>query len=64
MEQLVFPQVPVEGWVIDAEKYGLLVGAEDAVHLPAYNGEAVFIDVVSCGLTVLVDGEGGSEVFF
>ena len=55
MGQLVFPQVPFEGWVIDADKHGLLDSLGDAVCLPAYNGEAVNIDGVPCGLAVLVD---------
>ena len=33
--QLVFVQVPVEGWVIDADKHGLLDGPCDVVCLPA-----------------------------
>ena len=63
MEQLVFPQVPAEGWDIDADKHGLLDGPGDAMCLFAYNGEAIHLDGVSCGLAVLADG-GGAEVFF
>ena len=31
---------------------------------PAYDGEAIHAGKMSCGLAMLVDGEGGSEVFF
>ena len=62
--QLVFPQVPFEGWVINADKHGMFDCLSDTMCLPAYNGEAVHIDGVSCGLAVLVYGGGVSEVFF
>ena len=64
MGQLVFSQVPVEGWVIDADKHGLLNCPGDTVCLPVYNGETVHMDTVSFGLAVLVDRGGGSEVYF
>ena len=55
--------IPVEGLVIDLGAHGLLNGPSDAMCLPAYYGEAVHTDRMSCGLAVLVDWRG-SEVFF
>ena len=62
--QLVFTEANVEGWIIDMDTHVLLDGPGDVMCLPAYNGEAVHIDGVSCGLVVLVDEGGGSEVLF
>ena len=45
------------------DKQCLLDGPGDTVYSPAYNGEKVHIDGVSCGLAVLVDLEGGFGVF-
>ena len=56
MGQLVFPQIPIEGWVIDMDDHGLLDGPGDAMCFSAYNGEEVHIDGVSCRLAVLVSG--------
>ena len=63
VRQLVFPQVPVEGWVIDMDKHHLLDGPGDAVCFPAYSGESVHTDGVSCRLAVMVNGGGGSKLF-
>ena len=56
MGQLVFAQVPVEGWVIYHNEHGLLDGPGDAMCLPVHDGETVYINWVSCGLAVLVNG--------
>ena len=48
--------VPIEGWVINTDKYGLLDGLGDAVCLPVHKWEAVQINGVSSGLAVLVNG--------
>ena len=40
------------------------IGPSDAMFLPAYYGEAVHTDKMSCGPAVLIDGRGGSKVFF
>ena len=61
--QLVFPQVPVEGWVIDMDEHGLLYSPGDGMGFPPYNEEAIHIDGVSCGLAVLVNGGEGPKVF-
>ena len=53
-----FPKFLVEGWVIDTDEHGLLDGPGDAMYFPAYNGEAVHTDKVSCRVTVLVNREG------
>ena len=39
--QLVFPQVPVKGWVIYMDKHGLLDGPGDTMCLPVHNSEAI-----------------------
>ena len=53
--QLVVSQVHLEEWVMYMDKHGLPGGPCNAMCLPAHNEEAVHIDGVSCGLTVLVD---------
>ena len=63
MGHLAFLQVPVKGWVIYVDEYGLLDGPDDAMCLPVHNGETVHIDWVSCDLAVMVNGEQGSEMF-
>ena len=61
--QLIFPQVPVEGWVIDTDEHGLFYGPGDALGFLAYIGEAVDIHGVSCEFVVLVNWGGSSEIF-
>ena len=56
--QLVPPQVPFEGLVMDPNKHGLIFAPSYTVHIPAYNGKAVHIDGMSCRMTMLVKGEG------
>ena len=57
------PHVPVKGWIIDPDEHGLLDGFSDVVHLPAYCGEIVHTDAKQRGVTILIDGERGSEMF-
>ena len=54
--QLVFPLVLVEGWVIYMDEHCLLDASGNTMWIPAYNGEAVHINSMSCGLAVLVNG--------
>ena len=61
--KLVFLQVPVEGWVIDSDKHGLLDSPGNTMCFPACNGKAVHIDSISGRLAVLVNGGEGSKVF-
>ena len=61
--QMVLPQVPAEGWVIDSNEHGLLDGPSDIVHFSAHNEKTVLIDMISCRLTELINGVGGSMVF-
>ena len=64
MQKLVFSYIPVEGWMIDLDLHGLLDGPSDAMCLPSYNKETVCTDRMSHVMAVLVDGGGGSEMFF
>ena len=59
-----FPMSLFRDGVIDLNIHGLLDSPGDAICLPAYDGEAIHADKMSHGLAVLVDREGGSEVFF
>ena len=63
MEQLVFSQVPVKGWVIDSNEHGLLDGPGNTFCFPAHNGKVVHTDGMSCTLTVLEKGGESSKVF-
>ena len=64
MGQLVFPQIPVNGCLIDMAKHGLPDGPGDPMCLSAYNVEAVHVDGMSCFLSVLIYKGGGSKVYF
>ena len=64
MGQLIFPNIPVEGWVICPDKHGLLDHPGDAICLPLHDGETIHNNGVSCGLAVLLNRGWGSEVFF
>ena len=63
MGQLLSPYVPNEKWVIHQEKHGLLDGLSNTICLPVHDVEPVYIDWVSCGLAVLINGGCYSEVF-
>ena len=60
--QLVLPYIPVEGWVTDSNKHGLLHSPSNNMCFPAHNRKAVHIDGMSFKLAVLVDSGGGSMV--
>ena len=53
MWKLIFSYVSVEGWVIYSDVHDLLGGPNDAMHLPAYYGEAVHTGRMSHGLAAL-----------
>ena len=56
--QLVLPQIPVEGWIIDWKEHGLLDGLGNTVCFPAHNGRAIHIDGMPCRLAALANGVG------
>ena len=64
VQKLVFSYICLEGWVIDPDVHSLLDGPSDTPFPPAYYGEAVHTGRMSCGPAVLIDGGGGSKVFF
>ena len=51
----VFPQVPVEGWVIYSDVHGLLYGPGNTLCLPIYYSKTLQIHWVSCGMAVIMN---------
>ena len=62
VQKLVFPQIPVEGRVIDSYEHHLLDGPGNPVWFHANNGETVHTDAVPCSMTMLLNGGGSSKM--
>ena len=61
--QLEIANVPVKGWIIDHDVYGLLYGSSDVVHLPTHCGKVVYTDVMTRDAAMVIDGGRGPEIF-
>ena len=61
--QLEFANDPIQGWIIDPDVYGLLDGPCDVVHLPTHYEEVINPDVMTCGVSMVIDGEKSPEMF-
>ena len=59
-----FANVPVQGWIIDPKVHGLLDSPSGVVCLPAQYGEIVQTDSMPRGVTMIIDGGRGLEMFF
>ena len=62
--QLEFASFPVKGRIIDPNVHGLLDGPCDDVHLPVHYGETVHFDWMPRGITRVIEGGRGPEMFF
>ena len=60
--QLELSSVPVKGWVIDPDVYGLLYGPCNVVCLPTHHGEVVHTDVMLRDVAMFIDRWRGPEV--
>ena len=58
MGQLKLAYVPIEGWIIDPDVQGLLDGSCDVVFHPTYYGKVVHTEVMTCGVTMDISGDG------
>ena len=54
MWQLVFANIPIEGWAIDSDQRSFFDGSGHALLFPAYNAEIVKGHFVTCGVTVVM----------
>ena len=63
MGQLELDTVPNEGWTIDPDVCSLLDGPCDVVELPTNYRGAIPTDVMPHDVGIVIDGEGGPEVF-
>ena len=59
-----FTNVPIKGWIIDPDVYGLFGGPSDVVCLLAHYGEIVHTNVMPRGVTMIIGGGRGPEMFF
>ena len=55
MGQLELASVPVKGWIIDPDVYGLLRGPSDDVCLLTNYGEVVHTVVITRGVAIVID---------
>ena len=59
VRQLELAYVPVKGWIIDPEVHGILDGPDNTVCLPTHYGETVHSDVMTSGVSMVIDwGQG------
>ena len=56
--QLELADVPVERWIIYPDVCGLLDGPDDVLHLPTHFEKLVHADVITRGVTMVIEGEG------
>ena len=61
--QLRFPNVPVEGRIIDLDIHGLLDGPCNVVRLPTHNEEVFHPGRMTCGVSMVTNGGGGLRYF-
>ena len=60
--QLVLPQIPIVGRVIDSYEHGFLDSPGNTMCLPTHNGETVYTDAVLVRMIMLVNGGGSPKV--
>ena len=63
MGQLVFSNVPVEGWIIDPDIHGLHDGASDVMRLLTHKGESVHPFMMICVFDMTINGVRTPEMF-
>ena len=56
VRQLKLPNAPEEGWIIDPDTHDFLDCPCNVVALPAHNGESVHIDMMTCGVGMVING--------
>ena len=56
--QLELPNVPVEGWVIGPDVYGIL---DDPCHIVSHNGEIVHPSIKTCDVVMVINGRRNHE---
>ena len=54
--QLEFVDVPVKGWIIILHVHVLLYVPIDVVHLPTHHGASVHTDMMTTGVTMVIEG--------
>ena len=63
MGQLELTYVSVMGWIIDPDVYGLLDGHGDIACLPTHYGEIAHTNVMTRGVTMVINGKGTLRCF-
>ena len=63
MVRLELSNVPIEGWIFDSDIYGLLDGPCDVVHLPTHYGKVIYTGVMTCVVSMIVDGGRDPKMF-
>ena len=56
--QLKCPYVPIEGWIIAPDMHSLLDGPCNGVKIPTHNGEVVHPGMMTCHVSIVIDGKG------
>ena len=56
--QLELAYVPIKEWIIYSDVCGLLDGLWNIAQLPLHYGKIVNTDVITLGITMVIDGEG------
>ena len=54
MWQLVFANIPIEGWVIGSDQHSFFDGSGHALVFPVHFAEIVQGHFVTCGVTVVM----------
>ena len=63
MLQLVLSNIPIEGWIINLYVYDLLDGSDKVVWFPNYNGEIVQTGLMTCYVSMGINGGRAPETF-
>ena len=61
--QLGLVNVHIEGQINYPDVHGILDSPYPVVHLPTYYGEVFHIDVIMCGIDMIIDWRRGLEMF-
>ena len=64
MRQMVFAYVLVKGWTIDSYVHGFFDQPGEILFLPTHYLEIIKCGSVTWGVTVVMNGRGGLEMFF
>ena len=59
MWQMVFAYVFVEGWIIDPNKHWFFNQSGEVLLLPSHYAKIVDVNIVTSGVTVVIDRGGG-----